>query len=577
MKKTGLIFLGILLVIMGSYLFIRYWLLRAKDFKPDSSKARSVLDLRPALIAKLQQMMKDGTRGLYRLSIQDINIDPAISNTLVKLTGVKISVDSNVLSQRDRLKDAPNDVYEIAFRELALSGLGIGDLLNRRHIDLDNITVHYPEMSITRTERPYNKQAEEATDTLSLYERLTKHVSHVGIQSILIDHGVFVSRNLKHINRNTRFENLSINLQDLLLDSTTRRDRSRFFFSANAYISCGRLQRRTSDSLYFFGVDSLFLDARAHRLTAWQVSLKPRYSKAAFQQKNHYRTDRFDIHTPKLVLRQMHWWRLFNQGSIDCDQMDIEGGHFYDYVSDIRPAKPGIHMRNFPYQVLRSLPLPINIKKVNLHHFDLAYTEYYSPSGEAGTIFFDNINAQITNMINKPAYISKNMWCNVNASALLMHKIPVRVKFGFDMNRYQNGIYSASIRFGKADATAFNTVTRPLGFFLVKRGEIDSFSIQIRGDNARTGAETRLFYHDLHLTLLEKHKLDGKSEKKTLLGFIANTFVIKNSNSNEKGDARLPIVSVDRARSNSFFNFNWRVVRLGTMKSVGVPEKLIPK
>jgi hypothetical protein len=579
-KKIGIILLAILLLVTGGYLSIRFWLLRSKDFKPDLSKSRSALDLRPALIAKLQQMMKDGTQGLYHLSIEDIDVDPSVSNTVVKLVGVKISVDSGTLHQQDGMHTAPNDIYNISFNELQLSGLGLADLLNRRYIDLDKIILHYPQVNVSRVERAYNKPTEEekANDTLSLYERLAKHVSHVSIHSILIDHGIFVSQNVSHRNRNARFENLSINMQDLLFDSSTRYDRSRFFFTENTYISCGRLQRRTADSLYFFKVDSLFLDARAHRLTAWHVALQPRYSKEIFQQKNRYKNDRFDIYTPKLVLQQMHWWRLFNLGSIDCDQMDIEGGHFYDYVSDVRPKNPVIHTRNFPYQVLRSLSLPMNIRKAAIHRFNIAYTEYYSPSGEAGTIYFDDVNAQISNLINKPAYIKPGMWCNVNANALLMHRIPVQVKFGFDMNRYLSGVYNASLRVGKADATIFNPVTRPLGFFLVKRGEVDSFSVRLSGDNARTMANIRLFYHDLHLTLLEKHKLEeDKTEKKRFMGFIANMLVIKNKNGGDKENARLPLVFTDRAQSNSFFNFNWRAIREGVMKSVGIPEKFIPK
>jgi hypothetical protein len=575
-RKIGIILLSILLLVTGGYLFIRYGLLRSEDFKPDLSKSRSVLDLRPALIAKLQQMMKDGTRGLYRLSIEAIDLTPSTSNTTVTLVGVKITVDSTVLLNRDRLAQAPNDVYAISFRELQLSGLGIADLVNQRHIDLENIILHYPEMTIARTERAYNKPQEESTDTASLYDRLTKHVSHLGVRNILIDHGLFISNNLTHRSRNTRFDNLSIDMQDILLDSSTRRDRSRFFFSSNTFISCGRMQRATSDSLYFFRVDSLFLNARAHELTAWNVSLRPRYSKAAFEQKLRYRTDRFDIYTPKLVFRKMHWWRLFNYGSIDCEELDILGGHFYDYVSDLRPPKPVINTRNFPYQVLRKLTLPLNIQQANFHHFNLAYTEYYSPSGKTGTIYFDNINARVTNIINKPAYIHPGMWCKVQATALLMHKTPVQVKFAFDMHHYQNGNFQAAIRVGKTDAGLFNAVTGPLGFFLIKRGEIDSFSVQLQGNNAKTIATTRFFYRDLHISLLEKQKQEaGKPEKKHFLGLLANVFVIKNDN--KPDDPRLPLVSVDRGKSNSFFNFNWRAIRLGAMKSIGVPEKYIPK
>lgn len=62
-------------IIGGGYLYTRHHILRARDFRPDNSKAKNILDLRPAIIAKLQQLVKDGSNGLYILSLQEIQPD----------------------------------------------------------------------------------------------------------------------------------------------------------------------------------------------------------------------------------------------------------------------------------------------------------------------------------------------------------------------------------------------------------------------------------------------------------------------------------------------------------------------
>jgi hypothetical protein len=74
-KKIAIILALVLLIIAGSYVFIKYNFLKAKDFKPDTSKQKSIIDLRPSIIAKLQQLVKDGSNGLYILSIEKINPD----------------------------------------------------------------------------------------------------------------------------------------------------------------------------------------------------------------------------------------------------------------------------------------------------------------------------------------------------------------------------------------------------------------------------------------------------------------------------------------------------------------------
>jgi len=83
MKKIFLIFVSIIVVIIGVYLYIRFDFLKAKDFKPDNSKSKSIVDMRPAIIAKLRQLVKDASRGLYHLSIG--NIDPHIAASSIDI------------------------------------------------------------------------------------------------------------------------------------------------------------------------------------------------------------------------------------------------------------------------------------------------------------------------------------------------------------------------------------------------------------------------------------------------------------------------------------------------------------
>ncbi|MEO6454103.1 MAG: hypothetical protein ABIN97_08535, partial [Ginsengibacter sp.] len=81
MKKLYLIIIALLILIATAYLYLRYDFLKTKDFKPDNSKSATAVDLRPAIIAKLQQLVKDGSNGLYKLSIDELNPD-VISSTL---------------------------------------------------------------------------------------------------------------------------------------------------------------------------------------------------------------------------------------------------------------------------------------------------------------------------------------------------------------------------------------------------------------------------------------------------------------------------------------------------------------
>ena len=62
MSRIRIAIIVLIILSISAYLYVRYSVLKAKDFKPDNSKAATPLDLRPSLIAKLQQLVKDGWR-----------------------------------------------------------------------------------------------------------------------------------------------------------------------------------------------------------------------------------------------------------------------------------------------------------------------------------------------------------------------------------------------------------------------------------------------------------------------------------------------------------------------------------
>src|ERR1700730_11088314 len=95
MRKIFIVILALIIVVTAGYLYIRFSVLRSKDFKPDTTKSKSIADLRPQLIAKLRQMVKDGSDGLYNLSIGEI--EPHVSSGGVDMITVKIVPDSLTL------------------------------------------------------------------------------------------------------------------------------------------------------------------------------------------------------------------------------------------------------------------------------------------------------------------------------------------------------------------------------------------------------------------------------------------------------------------------------------------------
>ncbi len=83
-----------------------------------------------------------------------------------------------------------------------------------------------------------------------------------------------------------------------------------------------------------------------------------------------------------------------------------------------------------------------------------------------------------------------------------------------------------------------------------------------------------MLYNDLKIFPIKKDSDTTHVKKKALIGFIANTFVIKDANPVGKNAPRSPEVTAQRTNSGSFFNFLWKCILTGIVKTIGLPKKL---
>src|SRR6185437_14633001 len=190
MKKIFLIFVSIIVVIIGVYLYIRFDFLKAKDFKPDNSKSKSIVDMRPAIIAKLRQLVKDASRGLYHLSIG--NIDLHIAASSIDITNATLTPDSARIKDLDNAHTLPDDIFKISFSSLRIDGVNINDVLSKDRVSLKSILVTAPVIEVYHKQRWYNKALHKKNDSLTLYKKIMKKMKSISVDSIKMSDGTFI-------------------------------------------------------------------------------------------------------------------------------------------------------------------------------------------------------------------------------------------------------------------------------------------------------------------------------------------------------------------------------------------------
>ncbi len=569
-KKIIIIVLILIAIITGGYLYLRYGVLKSKDFKPDLSTSKSILDLRPSLIAKLKQIVKDGSDGLYVLDIKDI--EPDVANSKINLTGVTVLADSIVLKRLDSLKKAPDQTFKILATSIQVDGIQLSDLLSNDKIDLKNVFIIKPIIEVFKNEKAYNK-TDRINDTLSLYDKIQKTLPGLSISKTLIKDAVIKNYNLDKKTTST-FNDLTIFLDELLIDSTTRQDASRFLYAKNAEITMRNYKLPTADSLYYLNFDSINISASKRNITALGVSFLPRISKENFIKNTKVRKDFFHIKATKLVLSGINFWEFATNEKLIATQADIYNCTFDDYINKEMPAKKFVS-NNFPHQSLLKVSLGISIYKVKIHNMNLSYEEYNPNSGKSGKLYFDDINGDIENFTNIKSQIEKNNFMSFNVETKFMKRAPSKIAFKFNLAKAKTGEFTADVTSTSLSNDLLNPIAEPLGMFSLKSGNVKQLKVHIKGNNKKASADILLEYENLFIVPLKKDKdeKDGLKEKK-FTAFIANLLLIKKENNGKPDDLRKFNYTIDRGIYPNFFTLNWKAILMGIIKTIGAPEKL---
>lgn len=527
-------------------------------------KLRGSKDFEPLIKEKLQQVVKEGSDSLYILNIGNIDVDVVNSQIVVK--DATLDIDSIRLKELDAIQQAPNDVYKISLQNLVIDGINVDDLLNKDAVDLSILYIKEPVVEIYHHKRAYNYTP---PDTVSLYKKIAQQVGHLSLKNLWLTNVDFRYYNVANENELTQFKNLNINFKDILVDSTTQDDSTRFLYAKDALITLKDYSLVTSDSLYNFHIDSFALNAGSGNLALTNISLRPRGEKNDFSKKLQFYKDRYDIKIEQASIQKIDWWKLLSEEGFSAEQILLEKGSIEVFADRTLPDQGKNKVGNYPHQLLTRLELPVMIQKISVNDVDVTYTELNNKTGKQGSIVFGSVDGTFLNVTNMESAIIANNYLTLDANAQLMNKGPLHALFKFDLANAKKGTFSLDIEIGKMNGTDFNTATRNLGLFEIKSADIDKIAVHMTaGDNSSSGT-VAFFYDNLKVEVLKQKKDEnGQMKKQGFISFIANSFIIEKSNKAGDKNKDPKRVYYKRDPQKSFFNLIWKTIFTGLSDTI---------
>jgi hypothetical protein len=526
---------------------------------------------RPILTDRIKTLLYKSTDSLYTISFTKVSTNIITGNAT--LQNVKITPDTNRFKQLIALKRAPNNLYTVSLKKMVVRHFHPLTLYREQKLQLEEIIFDKPEVTMVNQQFAFN-EGRAPRPIKSPYDIISKNLKEFSIKSIR-----FKDVSFKYINKNrinsTPFsiDDLNITLTDLLVDSTSADDPSRFYLLKDIVINLNNYVYRTPDKMYDIKLDKLDFRATTGKLRVNSFAMVPLYDEMTFGKVAGYARERFNISMSDIMLNGIDLPLYISKQELWAKEMAISNGFISVFNQNGLRQKPQENkIGKFPHQLLQLLNAPILVQKIQLKDINVNYAVYNSESNQKGQISFEHTSGIIKNATNLEKIKAINPTMEVNLNTYLFGQGKLDVNFKFDITA-KDGAFSYSGVLHNFNARVLNQITKPLGLVRINRGNIDKLKFDFKANDLGAKGTVAFSYYDLSVALMKNDPEKDHLVTRGFLSFLANALIIKSENPGADGKLVPVAVNYSRPANTSFFNMIWKSLFTGIKYSIGITEE----
>lgn len=545
-RKTILICLGILTVIIIAAIW--YW----------NANKKSIIK------KELTKAVNEKSHGLYTirydsLSLDELNGDLSVSN-------IHIDYDSLKLDSLIERKSATPIVFSIQADSLIATGIKTPRALLEKEIVGSHLRLVNPTIEIIHTGQ--GKDSIKRETHKELYEQVLGNLKLIKIDTISIVHGQLTTRKLAAKKKDLAVSDVSITLNNVLVDSVSGKDSARLFFAQQSITQCKQISWHSGNGLYHYAVKQMVMNTQARQITVDSFLLDPMYSEEAFMKLHKVQKDRYHFNINNIQIDGLSFYQLFSNEQFMADKISINNSSFRIYRDLTMPHDSSLKVGNYPQQALMKVKLPLYVPTVTLSNCFVEYKEKNKKTEMDGKVRFHNVNATLNNVTNMKQKIKGNDLLVINIHTDFLDKIPFKVKWVmYLMDRI--GKFTIDGTIGAFDGPMVNKVTEPMGPARVESGNIKKVKFDFVGSDYNMDGHLYLLYDNLKVSLLNEK--DDKLKKNGLQSTLANMF-IKNANPMKGKEQRIASVHYERDKTRSVFSLIWKSIFTGVKDNIGLKK-----
>jgi hypothetical protein len=209
-------------------------------------------------------------------------------------------------------------------------------------------------------------------------------------------------------------------------------------------------------------------------------------------------------------------------------------------------------------KTIRELPIKLKLDTIKLSNSEIKYEERVKADRKPGMVNFTELNASIYNLTNMGMNNSDFPTTNIDVETLFMGEANLKVDWNFDISNKAD-FFRISGNLDRISAQAINQFLKP-ALNVAAQGEIQDMQFDYSGNKNKASGQMKLVYTDFKVKVLKK---DGE-EKSGFLSALANLIINNDATSEERTQKD---ITATRTKTKSFWNYLWKMVRNGALKS----------
>lgn len=547
----GIVATLLIIVMIGAWYLSRHW--------------------KPILDAQLKEAVINATDSLYLIAYDGLDFNLITGNASIK--NLRLTADTNRYKQMELLQQAPDNIYHINIANLRIRRFHPRRILTERKLHIDDIVIDTPSIHVANKYHAYNDTVETKRDERTLYQRISGILREVGVSRMAFNDIQFKFSKETDSSRNeTMLRNLNVKVSDILIDSLSQFDTARFYHTRAIDIDMPGFRYETPDSFYYVSFDRLQIATLYKQMTLSGLKYAPRMSKAEYFRRKQQAKDMVVLTFPTIRLEDIDLQRFVHSQKLYAGSLHIDSGTVA-IANDLRyPKKPTNKIGKSPHQLLLNLKQPVKIDSVLLNNVAISYAEVSRKYKREGEITFERTNGVFRNVTNDSLALLQDKTMVADLTTYMMNTGKLDVAFTFDMLD-ERGAHTYKGALGPMNGKPLNRILTPLLNAEVASANIKGLSFDVKADDHRARGSLRFDYNNMRINLLTNDQ-DGEKSSKKVISFLANSFVINDSNPDANGQYHTGHINYVRPETFSFFKTLWQSLLQGIKECAGIsPER----